>query len=174
LKAHKQLLDSVPHSLLIIAPRKPERFKSVHNKINDSELASIKWSEFKGLDANVEVLLIDTLGDLPFFYSVSDIAFVGGSLCSVGGHNLLEPVSFEKPILTGPFLENVKEISSELIEAGGLLLVKDSEELSSQLNNLFADESIKEQMVSGARRVMQKNKGSIDNIMKLIGPLIKA
>jgi 3-deoxy-D-manno-octulosonic-acid transferase len=53
-------------------------------------------------------------------------------------------------------------------------LVKDSEELSSQLNNLFADESIKEQMVSGARRVMQKNKGSIDNIMKLIGPLIKA
>ncbi len=174
LKAHKQLLDSVPHSLLIIAPRKPERFKSVHNKINDSGLASIKWSEFKGLDANVEVLLIDTLGDLPFFYSVSDIAFVGGSLCSVGGHNLLEPVSFEKPILTGPFLENVKEISFELIEAGGLLLVKDSEELSSQLNNLFADESIKEQMVSGARRVMQKNKGSIDNIMKLIGPLIKA
>tara|TARA_Y100000590_G_scaffold364694_1_gene423232 strand:- start:359 stop:790 length:432 start_codon:yes stop_codon:yes gene_type:complete len=141
--------------------------------IVDSGYPTIKWSEFKDLDKDTKVLLIDTLGDLPFFYCVSDIAFVGGSLFSVGGHNLLEPASFEKPVLTGEFLQNVQEISSELVEAGGLLLVKNSEELSEHLNNLFADDSAKEKMVSGAGRVMQENKGSIDNLMRLIKPLIE-
>ena len=173
IKAHEQLLDNFPDSLLIIAPRKPERFKSVYKMIVDSGYPTIKWSEFKDLDKDTKVLLIDTLGDLPFFYCVSDIAFVGGSLFSVGGHNLLEPASFEKPVLTGEFLQNVQEISSELVEAGGLLLVKNSEELSEHLNNLFADDSAKEKMVSGAGKVMQENKGSIDNLMMLIKPLIE-
>jgi 3-deoxy-D-manno-octulosonic-acid transferase len=165
-------MKDFPDSLLIIAPRKPERFNSVHKKIIDSGHDCIKWSNFKNLEDNTRVLLIDTLGDLPFFYSASDIAFVGGSLFSVGGHNLLEPASFGTPVITGPFLQNVKEISTELIEVGGLLVIKDAEELSIQLNELFADNSKKDQMVSAASKVMHDNKGSIENIMKLIKPFI--
>ena len=172
LKAHKELLNQFPDSLLIIAPRKPERFNSVHKRIIDSGHASVRWSNFKSLENNIEVLLIDTLGDLPFFYSASDVAFVGGSLFAIGGHNLLEPASFGTPVITGPFLQNVKEISTELIEVGGLLVVKDAKELSIQLNKLFADNSKKDQMVSAADKVMHDNKGSIENIMKLIKPFI--
>ena len=172
LKAHKKLIKDFPHSLLIIAPRKPERFNSVHKKIIDSGDACIKWSDFKSLEDNIKVLLIDTLGDLPFFYSASDIAFVGGSLFSIGGHNLLEPASFGTPVITGPSLQNVKEISKELIEVGGLLVVKDDQELSVQLNELFTDDSKKDQMVSSADKVMHDNKGAIENIMKLIKPFI--
>ena len=172
LKAHKKLMKDFPDSLLIIAPRKPERFNSVHKKIIDSGDACIKWSDFKSLEDNIKVLLIDTLGDLPFFYSASDIAFVGGSLFSIGGHNLLEPASFGTPVITGPSLQNVKEISTELIEVGGLLVVKDDQELSIQLNELFTDDSKKDQMVSSADKVMHDNKGAIENIMKLIKPFI--
>ena len=172
LKAHKKLIKDFPDSLLIIAPRKPERFNSVHKKIIDSGDACIKWSDFESLEDNIKVLLIDTLGDLPFFYSASDIAFVGGSLFSIGGHNLLEPASFGTPVITGPSLQNVKEISTELIEVGGLLVVKDDQELSVQLNELFTDDSKKDQMVSSADKVMHDNKGSIENIMKLIKPFI--
>jgi len=172
LKAHKQLLNQFPDSLLIIAPRKPERFNSVHKVIIDSGYASVRWSDFKSLEDNIEVLLIDTLGDLPFFYSASDVAFVGGSLFAIGGHNLLEPASFGTPVISGPFLQNVKEISTELIEVGGLLVVKDDKELSIQLNKLLADNSKKDQMVSAADKVMHDNKGSIENIMKLIKPFI--
>ena len=172
LRAHKKLMKDFPDSLLIIAPRKPERFNSVHKKIIDSGHACIKWSDFENLEDNTEVLLVDTLGDLPFFYSASDIAFVGGSLFSVGGHNLLEPASFGTPVITGPSLQNVKEISTELIEVGGLEVVKDDQELSIQLNELFANNSKKDQMVSAADKVMHDNKGSIENIMKLIKPFI--
>ncbi len=172
LKAHEKLMKGFPDSLLIIAPRKPERFNSVHKKIIESGYACVKWSDFKNLQDNINVLLIDTLGDLPFFYSASDIAFVGGSLFSVGGHNLLEPASFSTPVITGPSLQNVKEISTELIEVGGLLVVNNDQELSIQLNELFTDDSKKEQMVYAADKVMRDNKGAIENIMKLIKPFI--
>ena len=174
LESHKQILKRYPESLLLIAPRKPERFKAVHNLIIDSGLTSALWSEFEILDPEISVLLIDTLGDLPFFYSAADVAFVGGSLFSVGGHNLLEPASLGKPVITGPILHNVEEISSQLMINGGLAIINDTSELAETIISLFNDSSKVDTMVSGALEVMQDNKGAIDNIMQLIKPLIKA
>jgi 3-deoxy-D-manno-octulosonic-acid transferase len=173
LESHKQVLKRYPESLLLLAPRKPERFKAVHKLIIDSGLTSSLWSEFESLDPKINVLLIDTLGDLPFFYSAADVAFVGGSLFAVGGHNLLEPASLGKPVITGPILHNVEEISSQLMINGGLAIINDSIELAETIITLFDDSSKIDTMVSGALEVMQDNKGAIDNIMQLIKPLIK-
>jgi 3-deoxy-D-manno-octulosonic-acid transferase len=174
LESHKQVLKRYPESLLLIAPRKPERFKAVHKLIIDSGLTASLWSEFERLDPEISVLLIDTLGDLPFFYSAADMAFVGGSLFSVGGHNLLEPASLGKPVITGPILHNVEEISSQLMINGGLAIINDSSELAETIITLFDDSTKIDTMVSGAMEVMQDNKGAIENIMQLIRPLIKA
>ena len=174
LESHKQVLKRYPESLLLIAPRKPERFKTVHKLIIDSGLTSSLWSEFESLDPKINVLLIDTLGDLPFFYSAADMAFVGGSLFSVGGHNLLEPASLGKPVITGPILHNVEEISSQLLINDGLAIVNDSAELAETIITLFDDSSKIDTMVSGAMNVMKDNKGAIENILQLIKPLIKA
>ena len=174
LESHKQVLKRYPESLLLIAPRKPERFKTVHKLIIDSGLTSSLWSEFESLDPKINVLLIDTLGDLPFFYSAADMAFVGGSLFSVGGHNLLEPASLGKPVITGPILHNVEEISSQLLINDGLAIVNNSAELAETIITLFDDSSKIDTMVSGAMNVMKDNKGAIENILQLIKPLIKA
>ena len=174
LESHKQVLKCFPQSLLLLAPRKPERFKPVQKLIIDSGLTSSLWSEFKYLNSKVNVLLIDTLGDLIFFYSAADVAFVGGSLFSVGGHNLLEPASLGRPVITGPILYNVEEISSQLMVNGGLVIVNDSSELSETIITLFDNSSTIDTMVSGAMKVMKDNKGAIKNIMQLIKPLIKA
>ena len=101
------------------------------------------------------------------------MAFVGGSLFAVGGHNLLEPASLGKPVITGPILHNVEEISSQLMINGGLAIINDSSELAETIITLFDDSSKVDTMVSGALEVMQDNKGAIDNIMQLIKPLIK-
>ncbi|MFL2560854.1 MAG: lipid IV(A) 3-deoxy-D-manno-octulosonic acid transferase [Gammaproteobacteria bacterium] len=173
LESHKQVLKRYPESLLLIAPRKPERFKAVYKLIIDSNLTSSRWSEFESLDPKVNVLLIDTLGDLPFFYSAADMAFVGGSLFSVGGHNLLEPASLGKPVITGPILHNVEEISSQLLINDGLAVINNSTELAETIITLFDDSSKIDTMVSGAMDVMKDNRGAIENILQLIKPLIK-
>ena len=102
------------------------------------------------------------------------MTFVGGSMFSVGGHNLLEPASLGKPVITGPILHNVEEIASQLTMNGGLAIISDANELAETIITLFDHSSKIDAMVLGASAVMKDNRGAIENILQLIKPLIKA
>ena len=108
LAAHRQLLETRPNALLILVPRHPERFNSVHELCLSDGLTTRRRATGEAVQAGDQVLLGDTMGELLFLYALADIAFVGGSLVANGGHNLLEPAALGKPVLSGPHLFNLR------------------------------------------------------------------
>jgi 3-deoxy-D-manno-octulosonic-acid transferase len=161
-----------PDLVLIIAPRHPERFDEVEGLINK---AGYECQRRTGLKGPVkDVLLLDTIGELRSFYSLCDIAFVGGSLVKVGGHNLLEPAAMKKPVVFSRYMFNFKEISEALMSAGGGVMVRDKGELYVQFDNLLSDKDLAERMGERAFSVIEMNSGSAKKTIDAIGRLIVA
>jgi 3-deoxy-D-manno-octulosonic-acid transferase len=121
-----------------------------------------------------DVLLLDTIGELRSFYSVCDIAFVGGSLVKIGGHNLLEPAAMKKPVIFSRYMFNFKEISEALMSAGGGIMVKDKGELYTQLENLLNDKELAKRIGERAFSVIEMNSGSAKKTIDAIGGMIVA
>ena len=174
IKAHKLIQEEIPDALLILAPRKTERFLSVAKILEQSNMTYSKWSENIDTSINTDVLLVDTLGDLLFFYSVSEVTFVGGSLFDVGGHNLMEPAILMKPIMTGPKLDNVYDIASQFMKNHSIIIVNDFRDISRSVIELFKDEERCKVMAMNAMQIIENNKGSKEKILKLIRPLLKS
>ena len=173
IRAHKSIKEKIPNALLILAPRKPERFQVVSKMLDQSGLSYCKWSESKEKKIDSDVLLGDKLRALLFFYSVSEVTFVGGSLFDIGGHNLIEPAILMKPILTGPKLENVQEISDQFRSNQAIIIVNNHKDLSSSVIELSDDQERCHQMTNNAKQVIEKNKGSKEKILQLIQPHIE-
>ena len=172
LEAHRLVLKDNPNTLLVIAPRNPDRFSAVKKIIKYKKFNFHSWSEgLSDLD-NKEILLLDSLGQLNLFYSMANASFVGGSLFSVGGHNLLEPASLKTPIITGPCIDNIKDISQKLKQNNALVIVKDSLELANSINQIIQNKEQSDKMILGGLKVIQENKGSTEKIFELIKPLI--
>ncbi len=123
LKAFKKILISSPNALLILVPRHLERFERVKKIIQASGLTLVSRSKKEDVKKNTQVLLGDTIGELNFLYSLSDVAFVGGSLIDHGGQNLLEPAAQGLALISGPSLRNFSDISDQLIKKEGLTVV---------------------------------------------------
>ena len=136
----RRLRDQFPDLVLILAPRHPERFDEVEGIVNRAGFDCQRRTRMKG--PIKDVLLLDTIGELRSFYGICDIAFVGGSLVKVGGHNLLEPAAMKKPVVFSRYMFNFKEISEALTCAGGGVLVKDKEELYHQFEKLLSDRQL--------------------------------
>ena len=171
LEVFRRLREKFPELVLIIAPRHPERFDEVEGLVNragyDCQRRTRMTSAIK------DVLLLDTIGELRSFYGICDIAFVGGSLVKVGGHNLLEPAAMKKPVIFSRYMFNFKEISEALISAGGGILVKDKQELYVQADKLLSDKNYSQQIGNRAFTVIEANSGAakrtIDAVSGLIG-----
>ncbi len=174
LKAHERILETFPDVLLILAPRRPERFQSVRNLIDRSGFSYVSRSQETQISETTQVILADTLGELPMYYSASSVCFVGGSLFKTGGHNLLEPASLNTPIITGPILYGVEEIANMLQTIDAMEIIHNSEELSQIVCQLFLDSDRREKMAKAARKVVDKNKGALEKLLKLIKPLLKS
>jgi 3-deoxy-D-manno-octulosonic-acid transferase len=172
LEVFTQLRSKYPELLLILAPRHPERFDEVAGLINKMGYDCQRRTRLK--EALRDVLLLDTIGELRAFYSLCDIAFVGGSLVKVGGHNLLEPAAMKKPVIFSRYMFNFKEISEALMSAGGGIMVKDKKELYSQLDNLLSDRELAKRMGERAFQVIETNSGAAKKTIDAIGRLIIA
>ena len=170
LEIFSRLRKKYPDLVLIIAPRHPERFDEVCGLITSAGYECQRRTRLKGPVR--DVVLLDTIGELRAFYSACDIAFVGGSLVKVGGHNLLEPAAMKKPVIFSRYMFNFKEISEALIQAGGGLMVKDKEELYVKLDNLLSDKQLSSTMGEKAFKVIAANSGAtvrtIDAVHRLI------
>jgi 3-deoxy-D-manno-octulosonic-acid transferase len=107
------------------------------------------------------------------FYAAADVAFVAGSLVPIGGHNLLEPASVGRPVLTGPNNFNGEEIAQLLVDAGAAVVVTDTGELAHAVSGLLDDANLRSVMGAAGRAVLDANRGALDRLLALVDPLLK-
>ncbi|MFK7700934.1 lipid IV(A) 3-deoxy-D-manno-octulosonic acid transferase [Pseudomonas caspiana] len=165
LAAHRQLLISYPDALLILVPRHPERFNSVHDLAVQQGFATVRRSSGEPVTLQISVLVGDTMGELLFLYALADIAFVGGSLVPNGGHNLLEPAALAKPVLSGPYLFNFLEIAAMLRNADALIECGDAASLSAAVQSLFDQPQRAREMSEAGLQVMKANQGALQRLL---------
>ena len=166
LAAFKLILKSIPNALLIIVPRHLERFKKVKSLLNELDFNSSSRSMKEDVTKDVQVMLGDTMGELNFLYSVSDVAFVGGTLIDHGGQNFLEPAAQGLPLCSGPSVRNFVEISNELKKASGLKIVNEKEGISNFFVNLINEKNELERIGQASKAVFMKNRGAIKIIQE--------
>jgi len=159
-------------ALLIIVPRHPERFDEVFNLIVDSSLKVKRRSDGLGCDESIQVLLGDSMGELLSYYSVCDIAFIGGSLIDTGGQNMLEAAAASKPILFGPSVFNFEKIAQLFLEKDAAIQVGDADDLMKTISALLLDETKRQKLGENAKNSFEKNRGAVDRLLKLIIPNI--
>jgi 3-deoxy-D-manno-octulosonic-acid transferase len=116
----------------------------------------------------VEVLLVDTVGELAALYAAVDVAFVGGSLVPVGGHNLVEPAALGVPVLMGPHQSNAREVAELLVREGAAATVANAAQLAARLEELLGDPVLRRQFAANAARAVAQNRGSLERLIDLI------
>ncbi|MGQ9617526.1 MAG: 3-deoxy-D-manno-octulosonic acid transferase [Candidatus Aminicenantia bacterium] len=168
LKAFKKLGND--DLVLIIAPRHPERFVNVENLIKKYGFEYQKKSTFK--KENFRILLLDTIGELPEIYAISDATFVGGSLVKKGGHNFLEPVFYRKPVFFGPFIDNFRELADIFVSNSGAGFVKDENDLFEIFSSIGGEEQIK--MGEKGYEILCKLKGAKEKTLNEILSLLNS
>jgi len=175
------LQGEYPKSLLVLAPRKPECFDAAAEFIDESHRKFIRRSRLpipgpasKQSDGNsnaatipddITVLLLDSIGELASLYGLADGAFVGGSLVSSGGHNILEPAAFGKIPVFGPSMENFAEIASRFVTAGAAIQVESPEDVGVAWIELFRDPERMKRMSETARQLVANSRGAADRAM---------
>ena len=172
LNAFNIIQETHPNSLLILVPRHLERFDQVKELLKESKLDFVTRSNKSDVTKTTKVLLGDTIGELNFLYSLSNVAFVGGSLIDHGGQNLLEPAAQGLAILSGPSLRNFSDISKQLISNNALDIINNSLELSERFLFLIENKEIALERGQSAYKVFSDNRGALDNIFNKIKPSI--
>jgi 3-deoxy-D-manno-octulosonic-acid transferase len=172
LRAHEQLLETFPELLLVLVPRHPDRFDAVRELARRREHRVVSRTDERAADEDTTVFLGDTMGEMMLFYAASDIAFVGGSLVPIGGHNLLEPAAVGVPVITGPHGFNAEEIAERFVDEKACRLVDGPDALAGTVAELLRDESAAAELVGNASRILEKNRGALERLLELVRPLI--
>lgn len=167
---HRRLRERWPDLLLLWAPRHPERFRAVAQASLEAgwRVATRQLTHWP--DRGDDVFVIDTLGELMGFYACAEVAFVGGSLQPVGGHNLLEPAAVGAAIVTGPHLHNFSDIAAQLDAAGALRIGADADAVGAAVEALLADAGLREQMTRAGERLVREGRGALLRTLDMIGP----
>ncbi len=164
----ERLLQEQPAMLLLLAPRHPERFDRVYELCQKRGVKIVRRSERCDCLLETQVFLVDSMGELPLFYAVADVAFVGGSLVGAGGHNPLEPASLGVPVLTGPHVFNFQAIFALLSEARASVTVGTAEQLAAEAAGFLADKARRDKAGERGLQVVENHRGAVDRIMELL------
>ena len=167
INAHRQLLKKIPTLLLILVPRHQERFTKIHELLLHHHFDTARASTMH-INANTEVLLGDTMGQLMEFYAASDVAFVGGSFVPTGGHNVLEPAAQKVPVIVGPYNFNFPEINQKFLKMNALIQVDSVAKLTENVLWLLTDKQKHAQMTEAANKIIKNNQGALRKLMELI------
>ncbi|HET9843236.1 MAG TPA: lipid IV(A) 3-deoxy-D-manno-octulosonic acid transferase [Gammaproteobacteria bacterium] len=167
LQIFKQLKHNFPDLVLLLVPRHPDRFEEVHALCMKTGFVVCRRSK-KEYSSHLDIYLGDTMGEMLAFYAASDMAFVGGSMVPVGGHNLLEPALLQLPIVTGPNLFNFAHIADLLLKAKGLKVVHDSQTLQEALLEFLRNSEMRQQAGKNAYSVIAHNQGAVHKIVEKI------
>lgn len=168
LEAHECLREKFPDLLLILVPRHPERFESVAELCRKHDISLVKRSSGEPVSHATAVLLGDTMGELMLWYAASDIAFIGGSLVTVGGHNPLEAHQFAIPVISGQHTHNFADLYAALAAAGAMLQVGSQAELQSYLEQWLMDDSARYAAGQAGKQLLDNNRGVTVRLLKAI------
>jgi len=168
LNAHAALRDRHGRALLILAPRHPDRFGRVYDLCKRYGFEITRRSGGDAFAAETDVLLLDTMGELAVFYGASDVAFVGGSLVGIGGHNPLEAARLAVPVVTGPHIANFEAIYGKLIGAGAAWITEDPEALAARVSQLLSAPDERREAGERGRQVVLAHRGAVECILAML------
>lgn len=168
LEAYADVRRSLPQSLLVLVPRHPERFAKVAALCRKSGFNTLLRSELRSCDANTEVFIGDSMGELALLYAAADIAFVGGSLVPTGGHNMIEPAALGLPVIFGPYVFNFEEVSRLLCEAGAAVQVRNTEQLAAAVLNYLTDANLRHATGEKGKQLVQHSRGALGKVMAMV------
>jgi 3-deoxy-D-manno-octulosonic-acid transferase len=173
LEAFQRIRATWGNALLIIAPRKPERFEEAERLAQQRGWRVARRKELPvDAEPRVDVVILDTIGELAQLYQVATLVFVGGSLADAGGHNILEPAVFGKPIVFGPHMHNFAEISRTFLENRGAVQVHSATGLESVLVDLLSDPVRRASLGAAARALVEANRGAKGKTLAVLGELL--
>jgi 3-deoxy-D-manno-octulosonic-acid transferase len=173
LKAFSRLKGASPSALAILAPRQPERFGEVERLARDSGFVTARRSDLPiDTEPRADVVVLDTIGELAQLYQVATVVFVGGSLVDHGGHNILEPAVFGKPILFGPHMQNFKEIVDTFVGNDAAVQVGSERDLEQAMVSLATDPVRRAKLGAAARALVEANRGAKDKTLAVIADLL--
>jgi len=175
LTAFAAVRRAFPHALLIIAPRKPERFGEAETLARAEGLRVARRSALPvDAEPRADVVVLDSIGELAHLFQVADVVFVGGSLVDHGGHNILEPAVHGKPIVFGPHMQNFAEIAEAFLNNQAALEVRDARELADVWVRLVGDSVERARLGAASRALVEANRGAkprtLDAISQLLPP----
>lgn len=171
LAAHRDLLRWYPDALLVLVPRHPQRFDAVARALDREGWDYCRRSAFADVrqwDAQVSLLLGDSTGEMFGYLAMADVAFMGGSLVEVGGHNLLEPAAIGLPVLFGPHMFHFVDARRLLVDAGGAREVASAQDLAVDIAALFAEPDKRKAMGRAGAEAVAANRGAVARHLTLL------
>lgn len=169
LEAYKNILNLHSMTRLILVPRHPERANEVEKIIQEYGFTSVRRSSLTPNSIkNNPIILVDTVGELMNIFMLADVAFIGGSLVSKGGHNVLEPAALKKPVLFGPFMNNFRESAQLLLESGGGIQVQNAQELAKEVTKLLKSNKESIRLGEKAASAVTANAGAVKRTLDTI------
>jgi 3-deoxy-D-manno-octulosonic-acid transferase len=167
LAAHQVLLETMPEAALILVPRHPQRFDATFRLAEKTGLAVQRRTGFDSAEP-AQILVGDSMGEMFVYFGAADVAFVGGSLARVGGHNVLEPAAIGLPVLFGPHMFNFLPARELLLQAGAAIEIADANALADALIELLGAPQRAQQMGQAGRQAVEANRGALVRLLQLL------
>jgi 3-deoxy-D-manno-octulosonic-acid transferase len=169
LEIYKEIKQKIPELLLVIVPRHPERFADVKKLCEQLQLAVVMRTSGAKIDAETDVYLGDTMGELKMLYAASDVAFVGGSMVPSGGHNILEAAAVGVPVMFGPYMINFKEIARGVLSHKAAIQCQNKDDIVNAIVALHEQPAYRETLAAKGKAFVHQNQGAIARICEILG-----
>jgi 3-deoxy-D-manno-octulosonic-acid transferase len=168
LDAFAELRIAHPRLKLLIAPRHADRFDAVEEMVQRRRISCARRTR---LDGAADVLVLDSFGELASVFQYATVVFMGGSLVSRGGHNVLEPAMYRKPIVFGPHMENFRDMARLFLESRAAVQIHSPAELAQATGELLKNESKARELGRNAHDIVQQNTGATDRVLRFLQPV---
>ena len=173
IRAFNRVRASGVNALLVIAARHPERFDEVERLCRHEGLTVVRRTELAiDADPRADAVVLDTIGELAQLYQIATVVFVGGSLVPAGGHNILEPALYGKPVVFGPHMQNFGEIAETFLSNGAAIQIRTAGELQETMLSLIGDPVRRARVGAAARALVESNRGARDRTLAVIRDLL--
>ncbi len=173
LEMYKDIKPQIPELLILLVPRHPERFTEVKKLCEQQQFKVVSRTSGKSVTQDVDIYLVDTMGELKTMYAASDVAFVGGSMVPTGGHNILEGLAIGIPVLFGPYMNNFKEIAKGVLNQRAAIQCQDKDAVVKSILALYQQPGERLALVENGKRFLKQNQGAVARIFAMLEPTIR-
>lgn len=168
LDLYRDLQTAIPDLLLLLVPRHPERFAAVEKLCRQARLNVVTRASGSPCSRHTDVFLLNKMGELKQFYAAADVAFVGGSMVPAGGHNILEPAALGVPVLFGPYMNNFKEIASNIVARRAAIQCRDQQQIRAAVLELFQRPEWRKELAVRGRTFVEQNRGALERTVQIL------